>query len=45
MSPVPLSKSLELASVKSCKTWKDESGTGGYVVNLDVIRPEDSEFD
>lgn len=42
--PYPLSKSATLGETKKCEKWVDKSGMGGYVVNLDVIRPGDSEF-
>jgi hypothetical protein len=44
-NPGPLTKKVDLIDVKDCEKWVDDSGTGGYLVNLDVIRPEDSEFD
>lgn len=43
-TPSFFSKSLE-AENKKCSTTTDDSGTGGYTVNLDIIRPGDSEFD
>ncbi len=43
-TPKYFSKSLE-ATNKKCSTEIDKSGTGGYTVNLDIIRPGDSEFD
>jgi len=43
--PAALSKSVDIMNVENCKNWVDHSGTGGYVVNLDVFRPGDPEFD
>jgi hypothetical protein len=44
LAPKYFSKSLEATNEK-CSTKTDDSGTGGYTVNLDIIRPGDSEFD
>lgn len=44
VTPYGLSKSTSLASAEKCEKWVDKDELGSYKVDLDVIRPGDSEF-